>query len=63
MTNQNNNSKEQKQYTTSRILTENHEKIKKLAGYEQRNIDIVINRLIEEALRLPANSEILSQVQ
>ncbi len=63
MNEQNTKTKEQKQYTTTRILTPTHEKIKKIASYERRTIDIVINRLLDEALTLPTNSEILSQVQ
>lgn len=52
----------QKQYTTLRILTETHRKIKILALSEQRTIDIVANRLLNEALDNNVYSKIIGPV-
>ena len=52
----------QKQYTTLRILTETHKKIKILALSEQRTIDIVANRLLTEALDNKVYAKIISSV-
>ena len=42
--------KGKQEYTTLRIFRSTHERIKKLAASEQRNIEIVANRLLDEAL-------------
>jgi hypothetical protein len=52
----------QKQYTTLRILTETHRKIKILALSEQRTIDIIANRLLNEALDNKVYSKIIGPV-